>query len=103
MEFIIRLYRFEKDNPRNLVGLVEIVGKKGRMGFTTLDELWEILNSSTAHPYLLVGVLEEVGVDGKKDSNIRLFSMGILRGHRKVPIGWLQGDSCLFGAFLKSK
>ncbi len=45
-EFIIRLYRFEKDNPRNLVGVVEVVGKKGRMGFTTMDELWEILNSS---------------------------------------------------------
>jgi hypothetical protein len=45
-DFIIRLYRFEKDNPRNLVGLVETVGKKGRMGFTTLDEFWEILNSS---------------------------------------------------------
>ncbi len=44
--FIIRLYRFEKDNPRNLVGLVEIVGKKGRMAFTNMDELWEILNSS---------------------------------------------------------
>jgi hypothetical protein len=45
-DFIIRIYRFEKDNPRNLVGLVEIVGQKGRMGFTTMDELWEILNSS---------------------------------------------------------
>ncbi len=45
-DFIIRLYRFEKDNPRNLVGLVEVVGKKGRMGFTAMDELWEILNSS---------------------------------------------------------
>ncbi len=44
--YIIRLYRFEKDNPRNLVGLVEIVGRKGRMAFTNMDELWEILNSS---------------------------------------------------------
>lgn len=44
--FIIRLYRFEKDNPRALVGLVEKPGKKGRIGFTTMDELWEILNSS---------------------------------------------------------
>jgi hypothetical protein len=43
-------------------------------------------------PYMLVGVLEEVGVDGKKDSNNRRFSMGILRGHRKVPIRWLQGS-----------
>jgi hypothetical protein len=44
--FIIRLYRFEKDNPRNLVGVVEVVGKKGRIAFTNMDELWEILNSS---------------------------------------------------------
>ena len=44
--FIIRLYRFEKDQPRALVGLVEQVGKKGRIGFTSMDELWEILNSS---------------------------------------------------------
>ena len=44
--FIIRLYRFEKDNPRTLVGLVEKPGKKRRIGFTTMDELWEILNSS---------------------------------------------------------
>ena len=44
--FIVRIYRFKKGNPRALVGLVEIVGKKGRSGFTTLDELWEILNSS---------------------------------------------------------
>lgn len=44
--FIIRLYRFEKDNPRTLVGLVEKPGKERRIGFTTMDELWEILNSS---------------------------------------------------------
>ena len=45
-DFIIRLYRFKKDKPRALVGLVEKPGKKGRIGFTTMDELWEILNSS---------------------------------------------------------
>ena len=44
--FIIRLYRFEKDNPRTLVGLVEKPGEKRRIGFTTMDELWGILNSS---------------------------------------------------------
>jgi len=45
-DFIIRVCRFEKDNPRALVGLVEIVGKKGRIAFKTLDELWKILNTS---------------------------------------------------------
>lgn len=45
-DFIVRLYRFEKDNPRGLVGLVEIVGRKGRLAFTSMEELWEILNSS---------------------------------------------------------
>ncbi|MBM4340694.1 MAG: hypothetical protein FJ110_14270 [Deltaproteobacteria bacterium] len=42
---IVRIYRFEKNKPRNLVGLVEEVGKKGKKGFHTYDELWEILNS----------------------------------------------------------
>ena len=54
--FIIRLYRFEKDNPRALVGLVEKPGKKERIGFTTMDELWEILNS-------VIGERREEGQD----------------------------------------
>jgi hypothetical protein len=45
MDFIIRIYRFEHDKPRGLVGIVEEVGKKGKKGFNTYDELWEILNS----------------------------------------------------------
>ncbi len=45
-DYVVRIYRFKKDNPRAIVGLVETVGKKGRIGFTTMDELWEILNSS---------------------------------------------------------
>ena len=44
----LRIYRIEKDNPRTLVGLVEKIGDKKRMGFASLDELWEILNSSAA-------------------------------------------------------
>ena len=46
--YLLRIYRIEKDNPRNLVGLVEKIGDKKRMGFASLDELWEILNSSAA-------------------------------------------------------
>ncbi len=42
--YIIRIYRREKDNPRMLVGLIEEVGSKGKKAFTTLDDLWEILN-----------------------------------------------------------
>jgi hypothetical protein len=43
--YIVRIYRFEPDNPRSLVGVVEEVGAKGRNAFTNLDELWEIINS----------------------------------------------------------
>ena len=43
--FIVRIYRFEKDNPKSLVGVVEEVGVKGKKAFTNYDELWEILNS----------------------------------------------------------
>ncbi|NWG03148.1 MAG: hypothetical protein HXY44_09875 [Syntrophaceae bacterium] len=49
-DYIVRIYRFEKDKPRSLVGLVEEVGKRGKRGFNSFDELWEILNSSTKDP-----------------------------------------------------
>jgi hypothetical protein len=71
-----------------------------------MDVLWAILNTyviriSRCQSYLLVGGLEEAGVEAKRDSNIHLFSMEILGSHRKVPIRWLQGDSEFpFGAFL---
>ncbi len=47
--YIVHIYRFQKDNPRGLVGIVESVEGKGRekSAFTNLDELWEILNCST--------------------------------------------------------
>lgn len=44
--YIIRIYRYEKDNPRRFVGTAEKVGRQGKQAFTTLDELWEILNAS---------------------------------------------------------
>ena len=44
--YLLRIYRIEKDNPRTLIGLVEKIGDKKRMGFASLDELWQILNAS---------------------------------------------------------
>ncbi len=45
--YIVRIYRFEKDNPRGLVGIVESVEDAGRekRAFTGFEDLWEILNS----------------------------------------------------------
>ena len=47
--YIVHIYRFQKDNPRGLVGIVESVEAKKRekSAFTNFDELWEILNCST--------------------------------------------------------
>ncbi len=42
--YIVRIYRCEKNNPRNLVGVVEEVGVEERKAFTNLDELWSILS-----------------------------------------------------------
>ena len=50
--YIVRIYRFKKDDPRGLVGVVEEAGEKGKQVFTNLEELWEILNSSTPPPLL---------------------------------------------------
>lgn len=44
--YVVRIYRFDKEHPRHLVGVVEEVGLKGKKAFTNYDELWEILISS---------------------------------------------------------
>jgi len=44
--YVIRIYRFKENNPRQLVGVVEEVGVRGKKAFTNYDELWEILISS---------------------------------------------------------
>jgi hypothetical protein len=44
--YIVRIYRLDKKNPRRLVGVVEEVGVKGKKAFTNYDELWDIIISS---------------------------------------------------------
>ncbi|MGZ3534976.1 MAG: hypothetical protein ACXU9K_07105, partial [Thermodesulfobacteriota bacterium] len=47
-DYVLRIYRREKKDPRILVGVVEEVGVEGNKAFSNLDELWSILNSSRA-------------------------------------------------------
>jgi hypothetical protein len=42
--YILRIYRRRKNDPRILVGVVEEVGVEGNKAFTNYDELWSILN-----------------------------------------------------------
>ena len=44
MDYIVRIYRHEKDKPHKLVGVVEEVGVEEKKAFSNLDELWNILN-----------------------------------------------------------
>ncbi|MBU1206672.1 MAG: hypothetical protein KKH04_07080 [Proteobacteria bacterium] len=44
--YIVRIYRFDRKNPRRIVGFVEEVGGKGKKAFTNYDELWDILSGS---------------------------------------------------------
>ncbi len=44
--YIVRIYRFEKNKPSGLVGVVEEAGLKEKKAFTNLCELWDILSSS---------------------------------------------------------
>ncbi len=50
--YIIRIYRCEKDRPKSLVGVVEETGKKGKKAFQSYDELWDILNSAKEEKHL---------------------------------------------------
>ncbi len=42
--YIVRIYREEENNSRNYVGTVEEAGAGEKRAFTTVDELWAILN-----------------------------------------------------------
>jgi hypothetical protein len=42
--YIVKIYRDEKDHPRSIIGIVEAVGTEGKQSFTNVDELWHILN-----------------------------------------------------------
>jgi hypothetical protein len=42
--YIVRIYRGEKNSPRTLIGVVEEVGSNGKKAFTNINDLWEILN-----------------------------------------------------------
>jgi hypothetical protein len=42
--YIVRIYRGETDNPRNIVGTVEQAGSEERKSFSDIDELWNIFN-----------------------------------------------------------
>jgi hypothetical protein len=44
--YVVRVYRFEKNKPHNIVGVVEEAGVKGKKAFTSLAELWDIISSS---------------------------------------------------------
>jgi hypothetical protein len=44
------VYRYERNNPRSIIGIVEEVGSKGKKAFTNLNELWDILKSIKAKP-----------------------------------------------------
>jgi len=48
ISYLVRIYRFAKDKPWSLVGLVEETGIKGKKAFTNYDELWDILNNPKA-------------------------------------------------------
>ncbi len=60
--YVVRVYRFGKNQPHNLVGVVEEAGVKGKKAFTSLTELWGIISSSRA-------VRDDRKTEGKKFSN----------------------------------
>ena len=42
--YILRIYRLDRKNSENLVGIVEEVGVKEKKPFTNLHDLWDILS-----------------------------------------------------------
>lgn len=44
--YIVRFYRFQKNRPHRLLGVVEEVGTMKKSAFAGYDELWDILSSA---------------------------------------------------------
>jgi len=63
--YIIRIYRRDKADPRLMVGTVEEIGKKEKKGFNSFDELREILVTKATR------VLRGKGVRGRKKEEHR--------------------------------
>lgn len=49
--YVIRIYRRDRSDPRLMVGIVEEVGSRKKRGFNTFDELREILLTPPARHY----------------------------------------------------
>ena len=49
-DYIIRIYRRDRQNPRMVVGTVEQVGEKLKMGFTDFEELRLIMGVPRDQP-----------------------------------------------------
>ena len=45
--YVIRIYRRDKSDPRLMVGIVEEAGSRKKRGFNTFEELREILLTPT--------------------------------------------------------
>jgi hypothetical protein len=78
--YIVRIYRFKKNNHRQLLGIVEEVGVNGRKAFSNLEELWEILNvsekdSQKKHRDRKDAGLSPVGKPASKSDDKRRMSM----------------------------
>lgn len=85
--FIVKVYRQDlRKNTRKIVGVVEEVGMKGKMGFTNLEELWEILTPAESTP----------GKSGKTGNHIggkyRIQKRNEVRLKKEVPFALLQKE-----------
>ena len=47
--YIVRVYRHKKNSSGMIVGTVEKIDEKRKAAFTTVDELWEILNGGAGN------------------------------------------------------
>ncbi len=44
--YVIRIYRREKNDPHQMVGQVEIIGRDEEKAFASIEELWGILGAA---------------------------------------------------------
>ena len=77
--YVIRIYRRDKSDPRLMVGTVEEIGKKEKKGFNSFDELREILVSKARRAQRGKGVRGRKKEEHRRETNSA--ANGLLKGY----------------------
>ena len=93
--YVVRIYRRDGKKARILIGTAEVAGTDKRMGFSNIEELWEILQAPERTGSLRPAVSATSSTEGGDERESRVRHRGIHGGSpsNQSHLGTLKGGS----------